>query len=385
MNQSVKEYLHYASKVLLKVILHVFWIFPIKKSRITLLNELSFSYGDSMKYLDLYIRDKYPNDFEVVFPMNNISGLDKDDLITVKPMSLQYFFYILTSRVIITNAGGISYLPLKKKQFVINTWHGGGPYKKTALAVYNSKWYKKEVLMNAKNTRYLLSSCKFFSNFEAKTMLFNDEQCIPAGLPRNDIFFKANADIKNKVFTHYNIDDSKKLVLFAPTFRNEQTGSTSRKIQNEIDIDYETVLQELGSQFGGEWAFAIRFHPKMKNIVLDDKSIINMTNYPDMQEILYAADIIIADYSSLMWDFALSYKPCFLYAPDIEEYERTRGFYMPSSRWPYPLAHDNNELIDNIKSFDVAKYTEDLKRHFEDSGSFEHGNACEITLNLVNR
>jgi CDP-glycerol glycerophosphotransferase len=381
--RNINEFSHYFSKVLFKLVLHVFWIFPVHNNRVTLMNELSFTYGDSMKYLDIYIRKNKPGKYEIVYPIKEGRDCPNNGEIVVEPMTIKYFRHVLSSKVIITNAGGVSYLPLRKKQIIINTWHGGGPYKKTGTAVYNTKWYRKEALMNARNIKYILSSCEYFSKYEAKTMLFKDKQCICSGTPRNDVFFTDNEILRKKVFYYCGMEINQKLVVFAPTYRSNLSDYTGKFEASIIDIDYISVLEALKKRFGGEWRFAVRLHPKLNDIELADTSIINLTEYPDMQELLYAADIVITDYSSLMWDFSLSYKPCLLYAPDIEEYERNRGFYMPVDKWPYPLAYSNDELVNNILNFDNEKYVKDVKKHHIESGSYEEGKACEITLKLI--
>ena len=103
-----------------------------------------------------------------------------------------------------------------------------------------------------------------------------------------------------------------------------------------------------------------------------------------MQELLYAANVVITDYSSLMWDFSLTGRPCFLYADDLDDYERERGFYMPSSQWPYPIARNNDELEKNILGFDCGLYRQAVREHHKVCGSYEQGRACETVLRIIN-
>ena len=200
------EFVSYIKKIVMKALLHCFWIYPAEKNKITLLNELSFTYGDSMKYIDKYIHAFYEGKYKVVFPIMDGSDLPEypDDLV-VRPGSYGYFKELLTSGTIITNAGGVSYLPKRKRQKIISTWHGGGPYKKSSTDVYNDLWYKKQSDMNSNNTDYILSTCRSFSEIEARSMGYNDKKIIPAGLPRNDILFCDHSELKAKVRKYYNI------------------------------------------------------------------------------------------------------------------------------------------------------------------------------------
>lgn len=379
---SVGDIVHYMKKVLLKTFLHAFWVFPVEHDKITLLNELSFTYGDSLKYLDIYIHE-YEKKYKVVFPLKAGTCPAENGDIIVRPLSLRYFKELLTSGTIITNAGGISYLPKRKKQKIINTWHGGGPYKKTSTDVYDSYWYMKEVEMNCKNTDLMLSSCKYFSEIEARSMGFKSEQCIPVGLPRNDILFGEHRDIVNKVRDFYSIPDGVKLILYAPTFRSDTKNLTGKFAFSDMGLDVDMLLFALKEKYDCEWVCAVRLHPKLKNIDMSGMNVINCTEYPDMQELLCCADAIVTDYSSLMWDYSFTYRPVFLYAPDIEQYERERGFYMPVSEWPYPLAHDNEEMRRNILEFDYDNYLRQLKEHHIAAGSYETGKACQKVMELM--
>ena len=360
----IKKIIHFA--------LHAFWVFPVKRNRITLLNDMSYTYGDSMKYINEYI-----------VPVKNANIMVGENCIAVKRNTARFFFYLLTSSVIITNAGGVSYLPLRKTQFAISTWHGGGPYKKTGNSFIKNKWYEEEMRMHKKNVRHILSSCKYFTEYEAKAMLFSEKDCVPCGMPRNDIFFQQEPSIREKVYEHYGLEKESRLVLFAPTFRTAQQDPYTKKLHVST-LDIQRVINAIKNKFGGNsWNFGMRLHPKLSNADIAEKDVIDCTGYPDIQELLYSADILMTDYSSLMWDFSLTGRPCFLYADDIDLYEKEHGFYMPSNQWPYPIARNNDEMEKNIASFDKKTYQAALKKHYEDCGSYEHGNACEQIFKLI--
>lgn len=347
-----------------------------------MLNELSYTYGDSLKYIDQYLHNCKEHNYEVVFSVKEgYEGPEYDKI--VRPKSFKYFKEILSSGTIITNAGGVSYLPKRKGQKIINTWHGGGPYKKTSIDVYDNFWYRKEVKMNCDNIDYILSSCKYFTEIEAKSMGFEAERCISIGLPRNDILFGEHQNIVKKVRDFYAIPDGKKFILYAPTFRSDSSQSTSKMISKYIDLDVDMLLSALSTKYKCDWVCGIRLHPKLADIDMSGMNVINCTAYPDMQELLCCADAIITDYSSMMWDYSFTYRPVFLYAPDIEQYEKERGFYMPVSEWPYPIAHDNDEMRYNILNFDKDIYLKHVQEHHRAAGSYETGRACEKVAELI--
>ena len=378
------DFIVYAKKIIIKGVLHFFCVFPIEKNKITLLNELSYTYGDSLKYIDHYIHSQRRGMYKIVFPIKKgVETSEYPDDVVVVPHTFRYFKELITSRVIITNAGGVSYLPKRKGQTIISTWHGGGPYKKTSTDVYNSFWYRMQVKMNADNTDYMLSSCRYFTDFEAKSMGYKTHEIIQAGLPRNDVLFNHHEEIAKKVRRYYSIADNMKFILFAPTFRGKFTNANT--VQGYIELDIMGLLFTLEEKFGGKWSCGVRLHPKLADVDMSGLNVVNCTTYPDMQELLCCADVVISDYSSLIWDYSFTYRPIFLYAPDIEEYERKRGFYMPPAEWPFSIAHNNEELFEDILNFDQEKYIAAVKEHHVLSGSYETGTACQKIMKLIEK
>lgn len=99
----------------------------------------------------------------------------------------------------------------------------------------------------------------------------------------------------------------------------------------------------------------------------------------------YITDVAITDYSSWIYDFMLMRKPGFIFATDIEEYNTERGFYYPIESTPFPIAVDNDELIDNILKFDETSYATNLEKFLEDKGCVEDGHAAERAVDLIYR
>lgn len=108
-----------------------------------------------------------------------------------------------------------------------------------------------------------------------------------------------------------------------------------------------------------------------------------MTKYPDIQELLAVADCMISDYSSCIFDYLLTKRPAFLFTTDIEEYNTERGFYYPLETTPFLIAHDNDELMLNIKNFENAKYIEKCNSFLNDKGCIENGTASEKVADLI--
>ena len=407
------ERFKYYTKILISFFLHIFWIFPIRKNKVFMMNDHSYSFSDNLKYLALDLIEKDPEKYKFYFSLKNPEGIGDLPITPVKWLSIKHFYHALTSAVLITNNGGTAYLPIRKSQLAINTWHGGGPYKVTgtqALTDYynmseddgkseaeklkeqkkNQKliyWFEKDLKYNAKKMDYMLSSCKMCTDAEAKGMFYSDEQCLDSGMPRMDWMFKADKvkAIKEKVFAKYGIPSDKKLILYAPTFRGFFADYAGVITDDYLEIDHKNAVKAAEERFGGEWVFAVRLHPRLKDAKINSEGIINMTQYPDAQELLMSVDMLITDYSSVMWDVSFSKNPVLLFATDINDYQVKRGFYLPVEEWPFPLAASNDELIENIMSFDFDSYEQKVKAHHEAVGSFETGNACNIVKSIIDK
>jgi CDP-glycerol glycerophosphotransferase len=103
--------------------------------------------------------------------------------------------------------------------------------------------------------------------------------------------------------------------------------------------------------------------------------VVNANEYPDIQNLLCASDVGITDYSSWMCDYVLTKKPGFLYTPDIDYYDKERGFYYPLETTPFGASKTQEELFERINNFDQNKYNKEVDKFLKDRGCFEKGNA----------
>ena len=151
-------------------------------------------------------------------------------------------------------------------------------------------------------------------------------------------------------------------------------------------MDYDKLLEALEKRFSGKWCILLRMHFKLKMAKLPKKylkKVINVTDYPDMQELLCAVDFGITDYSSWMCDYVLTEKPGFLFTLDIEKYVNERGFYYPLESSPFPVAKTNKELYDKIINFDEKKYIKNVRKFLKEKGCCEDGNAASRIVKLL--
>ena len=378
---TIKRFL---KKIIIRFALFPLLILPIKDNRVLIINDLSGNYSGNPKAVAECLNHKY-NLINVYYAVKNSKNSRRNNIKFIKYKSLKYFFIAMTSKAIITNSGGISFIPLRKKQFVINTWHGGGAYKKIGIHMYNeSKIFKKDLMLSVKNTSLFLSSCRRFTEIACESLLYKKDIFWEIGMPRNDILINGDEQLKKNVRKSLGLKDGEKLVLYAPTYRKPNDNYFKNSIAISYGIDCKKVCKALEKRFGGKWIFAMRLHP----CIIDKKGVIpkdaiDLTDYEDMQELLLASDVMINDFSSSMWDFMLTGKPSFMYAVDLQHYIDTTEVYTSVEDWPFPKSTSNDELIDSIVNFDEEKYKKNCKKHYEALGGCETGHACEMVCKRI--
>jgi len=366
----------------IRIISKVFYLFQINNNKILFMSYNGRQYACNPKYIFEYIYNQYSNKYIYVYCINdkNIFPNTFSNIIIIKFKSIRYIYHLMTSKFIFVNSGLPSYLSLRKEQVVVETWHGGGAYKRTGIKINKNKNIKQASLilkLAEKNMTYFISSSKYFSVIMSESRLFKIEKALPIGMPRNDIFFSSYDYIIYKVRKYYNIPENYNILLYAPTFRES--------FENAVcfaDLDVSKTLMALIKRFQKQFVCLFRKH----HLITDDvfyKNIIDVSLYPDMQELLCATDVLITDYSSSIWDFSLMYKPCFLYAPDLDNYKIERDFYIPIEKWPFPLACSITELENNILTFDEEDYNKKIKSHHAELGSYENGNATNSLLDVI--
>lgn len=269
----------------------------------------------------------------------------------------------------------------KKNQLYINTWHGSLGIKKMYYDMENMTYsaeFMKHFHKNMDDCDFLLTNSEWEENVFKSAFKFKGK-FKRTGHPRNDIFFEDEKTYKEKIFKKYNIDLNKKIALYIPSFR--MSGKS-----DVYDIDFGKLKQSLKEKFDSDWEILTRFHPvtlvNSKNIE-KKSSQIDVSYYPDTQELLTVSDVIISDYSSCMFDFVLTKKPCFIFARDVEEYKHNRGFYYSLDDTPFSVSKNDDELRMNILSFDDEKYQQKCNEFLKEKDALEDGNASKRTVEII--
>ncbi len=365
---------------------------PVVNNKIVFMNYLGRSYGCNPKYILEEIRRRnlpyelvwvingYPDDFEKDFP----SGVR-----FVQYKSKEFIKELSSAKIWVSNHHFAKQFALglakKPEQFFIQTWHGSLGIKKIEKNV--------KVLTDEQDWEQYASESSaatdlWVSNSEFETKIYNEAFWDVKGIkelghPRNDIFFKSEdekSEIKKRVFKTLEIPEDKKVLLYAPTFKDTTSLSS-------YDIEFSKILPALKEKFGGDWVVVERMHPSFRKRhykkIKELQNTYNANAYPDIQELLVSADIAITDYSSCIFDFMLSRKPGFIYAPDAEDFDEERGFYYPLTSTPFPVSDNNEQLRKNISEFDYESYKQKVEDFLKEKGCIEDGQASARVVDMI--
>lgn len=327
-------------------------------------------------------------DYTFVWVFNDINShkIKQDKrLVVVKTKSKDYYKYYSTAKYWIVNSIVQDGITKKKGQVYVQCWHGT-PLKRlrcdievNGAALNTVKEIKKKNDKDAKRFDYFLSPSafcteKFISAFNLKK-LGKENIIIEAGYPRNEYLFNHNNEDVVRLKEELGIPQNKKVILYAPTFRDNQHTSGLGYTYN-LNIDFDRLKEKLEK----DYVILFRTHYFIANAFNFEKYkgfIYNMSNHDDVNECYIISDVIITDYSSVFFDFANLKRPMLFYMYDLEEYKgKLRDFYLDLNELPGPIVETQEQLeqeILNLKDYDQkysAKYNEfTSKFNYLDSGN----------------
>lgn len=281
-------------------------------------------------------------------------------------------------------------IPKRKGQFCVQLKHWASVTLKTfghtlnvGLPYYNEEFEKRLWKYNDDITDCYIVGSEFDERTVREGFLFTHE-CFYAGSPRSDLLFN-KTDYKKVVCNKYNLNHNNKLCLYAPTFRYD---NDLEYAYDDTLLDFSILKDALERTFGGQWNILLRLHPRVQEMKKHVNSlpdfVTDVSTYMDSEELVAASDNMITDYSSIMFEPAFIKKPVFLYAPDLEKYlKEERSFLIDYNELPFPIAHNNDELVENIRKFSKDKYDKVLDAFFEEYGVHEDGHASERAAKFI--
>ena len=293
------------------------------------------------------------------------------------------FKEIATTKVFVSNFA-FPDIPKGKKQFFIQTWHGDRGFKKM---LYDAPDQIPGFYVAESKEGYCdlaLAGSEFGEKAYRSAFKYNG-RVLKVGCPRNDCLVHANKDRINQIKKKLKIDLATGVLLYAPTLR--QKTQKANQIQVVDGIDVERTLQALRMKYSSEWICLIRSHPGIIGLGgYNDKteSVLDVSKYPDMADLLLISDVLITDYSSSAGDFALLHRPIFLYQPDVEEFlQKERSMYFELDSSPFIICKSQDDLDNSILNSTEDNVIKNCDEILQFYGTKETGKASIIVSDTI--
>lgn len=339
-----------------RLVYKLFNLLPIK-DKITFV----VSFGDNTQYVYEEMRRQHVKS-DVVFlckgkSVNLFRKYESAELVPFETYNLidwlKSVYHIATSRQIIVDNyfGFLAAVKLKDEVECIQLWHATGAIKKFGLQDASVKFRSEPAQERFKKVYNQFDKVIVGSDIMASIFMdafgIEENKILRTGIPRTDFFFDAKSvkHSKQKLLSDNKILEDKKVILYAPTYRDHELD------QFKLKLELSKMEQELGK----EYVLVLRLHPAVRNNV--DYSTMfpgfvydySSSKY-EINDLLLLADILITDYSSIPYEFSLLNKPMIFFMYDFEQYKKERGIWTGMiEEFPGPIVRDTDSIVELIK------------------------------------
>ncbi len=386
--QNSKRYKSLCNKMYKKVFVKM----PIKKKRIMFESFLGRNISGNPKYLyNQLVKDGLDKKYELIWILNNLDEPVEGKCKKVKRKTLKYYYYMATSKYWIFNCRQADEIKKRKENIYLQTWHGT-PLKKLGMDMDSVNMagqtdindYKQKFRSNTSTWDYLLAQNHYSRDIFKRAFAF--DKTILEGYPANDILYtENNKESIDKIKSRLGIPKDKKVILYAPTWRDDNFYKKGH-YRMDIQLDLDKMQVELGDQY----VVLLRMHYLITNNINIDKYkgfVLNYSEGYDIQELYLVSDVLITDYSSVMFDYCNLKRPIIFFTYDIEQYrDSLRGFYFDfEEEAPGPLLTDTEGVIDSLKSLEEInqKYKTKQEEFYNRFCHIDDGHAAENILKAI--
>ncbi len=385
--RDTKKSLKSLNKLYRQIYNDVFLKRPLNDKKVVFSSFLGKQYADSPKAIYEYMVAHYP-DYEFVWVFNETGRKLPGNAKQVKRFSLAYYYHVATAKYWVSNMRQPLHLKKREGNIFLETWHGT-PLKRLVFdmdEVYSANpKYKKNFYQQSRLWDYLIAANSYSSDIFKSAFKF-DGKMLEYGYPRNDTLYKNNNDdyIK-KVKKSLNMPLDKKVILYAPTWRDDEFYEAGKY---KFDLKFD--LQKLREKLGQDYIILLRMHYFIAdhlNIDGFEGFVYNLSKHDDIADLYLISDILITDYSSVFFDYSNLRRPILYYAYDLEKYrDQLRGFYLDyENQMPGPIVKTTDEIIHAIKHInDVEEqYKERYDEFYDKICGWETGHATEKIVQEV--
>jgi len=337
-------------KMALPFVFKFFSIFPLNKKRVVFADYRFTDMPDNMVPVYEALKEK-GYELTTFFKPANVKAVTNPKMIIMFFRFMKLF--AMSKYIVVADYFPPLYLCRPRKgQKLIQLWHGAGAFKKWGYSAAENEWGNSRDEMEKypihwNYTHVIVSSPEVIPHY-ADAFKISPDRMFAYGFPRSDVFFNSGfiKTSQSKLEKLIPQSKGKKIILYAPTFR----GNTLHDAYNEGVLDVSMMKKA----FSDEYFLITKYHPLSTPNKIPEKDedfAQDLSKSIDINEALCCADIVITDYSSLIFEYSLLMRPMVFYAYDLESYIDQRNFYYKYEDFvPGPIVYDNNGLIDAIKS-----------------------------------
>lgn len=359
-------------------------LLPIDQKLVVLESNVGKSIGDSPKAIYDYLQGLDVN-YKYIWIVESKLQIKENNTRQVLRFGFKYYYYLARAQYWVNNQNFPTDLVKREGTTYLQTWHGT-PLKRMQndldKIIGRNATYLDRVNHAVTYWDYLVSPSPYATKSFRSAFDYKKE-VLEVGYPRNDIFYRNQGEltlISQKVKKELGIaDDDRKVLLYAPTFRDDA-------IKNfKLELDLKQMIEELS----GEYLLLIRAHVATAQQIKIPKQysldVIDVSFYPDIQELYLVSDMCITDYSSVMFDFAHTKKPLLFFTYDLDHYQETlRGFYIDFvNEAPGPLSRTTAELITDIKRIATEPLSEKYNDFYAKYCGIEDGTSSKQVAEAV--
>ncbi|WP_445487891.1 CDP-glycerol glycerophosphotransferase family protein [Niallia sp. 03133] len=295
---------------------------------------------------------------------------------------LKGIYHLATAKVVVVDNyyGFLSEITFKKNVKCLQIWHAAGAIKQFGRKDPSIKTRTKAAKIRFQNVynqfQYILSGSTIMSAIFQEAFGANKNQMLPLGIPRTDLFFHNERKklIQENIYADYPDLKHKKVILYAPTYRD---GEKNYSLPLDLALMKETLQNE--------YILILKLHPHITNTLELDSFkgfVYDLTNYPNINELLLITDILITDYSSIPFEFSFLAKPMIFFPYDLEDYAVARGFWENYRELvPGPIVSNTAEIVNIIMNpyADITK----VQQFHQEWNEYSKGNSSANTASLL--
>ena len=350
------------------------WIFPVDPDKIVFDNYFGKGYGDNSKAIAEEFIHRGKGKLYWLYE-GNVPELPAS-VCPIRENSLRANYHLATAAIWVDNCRKEPYIDKRKNQFYLQAWHGSIPLKQIEKDAENvlERFYVEGAKRDSRMADLMLSNSAFADKMFRNSFWYTGE-IKRFGSPRLDSQF--HKGLRERARKELGIDGEELVLLYAPTFRLLHNGDA-------YDVDFAHVTGLLRQKTGKNVTVLIRLHPNLSrdHLSISCERSIDVSAHPDVYELMAASDILITDYSSLMFEFPIAKsKPVFCYVKDLEEYDR--GCYFKIETLPFSFSRTNEELTEKIRDFDQKEYDAKLSAFYAELELCEDGKAAQRTVDYL--